>query len=120
MIRQSEDQIIDHLISYFAGRKLIILAPVVKGRKGHYRELFVQIRKMGFTRVRVDGVVLEMEPKMQVDRYKTHDIEIVVDRLVASEKDRFRIAQSVVIVFIFVSLAIKPQGIYILVRECLC
>jgi len=95
MIRQSEDQIIDHLISYFAGRKLILMAPVVKGRKGHYRELFVQIRKMGFTRVRVDGVVLEMEPKMQVDRYKTHDIEIVVDRLVADAKDRFRISQSV-------------------------
>lgn len=95
MIRQSEDQIIDHLISYFAGRKLIILAPVVKGRKGHYRELFVQIRKMGFTRVRVDGVVMEMVPKMQVDRYKTHDIEIVVDRIIADAKDRFRIAQSV-------------------------
>ena len=95
MIRQSEDQIIDHLISYFAGKKLIILAPVVKGRKGHYRELFVQIRKMGFTRVRVDGVVMEMVPKMQVDRYKTHDIEIVVDRIVADAKDRFRIAQSV-------------------------
>ncbi len=95
MIRQSEDQIIDHLISYFSDRKLIILAPVVKGRKGHYRELFVQIRKMGFTRVRVDGVVMEMVPKMQVDRYKTHDIEIVVDRIVADAKDRFRIAQSV-------------------------
>ena len=95
MIRQSEDQIIDHLISYFAGRKLIILAPVVKGRKGHYRELFVQIRKMGFTRVRVDGVVMEMVPKMQVDRYKTHDIEIVVDRIIADPDDRYRIAQSV-------------------------
>lgn len=95
MIRQSEDQIIDHLISYFAGRKLILLAPVVKGRKGHYRELFVQIRKMGFTRVRVDGELMEMVPKMQVDRYKTHDIEIVVDRLIADAKDRYRIAQSV-------------------------
>ena len=95
MIRQSEDQIIDHLISYFVGRKLIILAPVVKGRKGHYRELFVQIRKMGFTKVRVDGVVMDMVPKMQVDRYKTHDIEIVVDRIIADENDRFRIVQSI-------------------------
>lgn len=95
MIRQSEDQIIDHLISYFVGKKLIILAPVVKGRKGHYRELFVQIRKMGFTKVRVDGVVMDMVPKMQVDRYKTHDIEIVVDRIIADPEDRFRISQSV-------------------------
>ncbi|MBO6497190.1 MAG: excinuclease ABC subunit UvrA [Roseivirga sp.] len=95
MIRQSEDQIIDHLIKNFEGKKLIILAPVVKGRKGHYRELFVQIRKMGFTKVRVDGVVMEMVPKMQVDRYKTHDIEIVIDRIIADPNDRFRIAQSV-------------------------
>ena len=95
MIRQSEDQIVDHICKNFDEQKLIVLAPVVKGRKGHYRELFVQIRKMGFTKVRVDGVVMDMVPKMQVDRYKTHDIEIVVDRLVAAEKDRFRIAQSV-------------------------
>ncbi len=95
MIRQSEDQIVDHICKNFDGQKLIVLAPVVKGRKGHYRELFVQIRKMGFSKVRVDGVVMDMVPKMQVDRYKTHDIEIVVDRLVASESDRFRIAQSV-------------------------
>lgn len=95
MIRQSEDQIIDHVIKNFEGKKLIILAPVVKGRKGHYRELFVQIRKMGFTKVRVDGVVMEMVPKMQVDRYKTHDIEIVIDRIIADPNDRFRTAQSV-------------------------
>jgi len=95
MIRQSEDQIIDHLIHNFKGKKLIILAPVVKGRKGHYRELFVQIRKMGFTKVRVDGVVMDMVPKMQVDRYKTHDIEIVVDRIITDPDDRFRIAQSI-------------------------
>jgi len=95
MIRQSEDQIVDHLIQNFDKKKLILLAPVVKGRKGHYRELFVQIRKMGFTKVRVDGVVMDMVPKMQVDRYKTHDIEIVVDRIIADAADRYRIAQSV-------------------------
>ena len=95
MIRQSEDQIVDHLIQNFERKKLILLAPVVKGRKGHYRELFVQIRKTGYTKVRVDGVVLDLEPKMQVDRYKTHDIEIVVDRIIADEGDRFRIAKSV-------------------------
>lgn len=95
MIRQSEDQIVEHLIQNFEGKKLILLAPVVKGRKGHYRELFVQIRKMGFTKVRVDGVVMDMVPKMQVDRYKTHDIEIVVDRIITDAEDRYRIAQSV-------------------------
>ena len=95
MIRQSEDQIVDHLIQNFERKRLILLAPIVKGRKGHYRELFVQVRKMGFTKARVDGVILDLEPKMQVDRYKTHDIEIVVDRIIADEGDRFRIAKSV-------------------------
>ncbi len=95
MIRQSEDQILDQIIKNFEGQKLIILAPIVKGRKGHYRELFEQIRKMGFSKVRVDGVVMEMVPKMQLDRYKTHDIEIVIDRIVVEQEDRFRISQSV-------------------------
>ncbi len=94
MIRQTEDQIIEQLFEKFGGQKLYILAPVVKGRKGHYRELFEQIRKLGFSKVRVDGVVMDLVPKMQVDRYKIHDIEIVVDRIVADEEDRFRISQS--------------------------
>ena len=94
MVRQTEDQIIDLLFENFLNQKLYILAPVVKGRKGHYRELFEQIRKMGFSKVRVDGVVMDMVPKMQVDRYKIHDIEIVIDRIVADESDRFRITQS--------------------------
>ncbi|AFL83690.1 excinuclease ABC, A subunit [Belliella baltica DSM 15883] len=94
MIRQTEDQIVEQLFESFGGKKLYILAPVVKGRKGHYRELFEQIRKMGFSKVRVDGVVMDVIPKMQVDRYKIHDIEIVVDRIIAEEEDRFRITQS--------------------------
>ena len=94
MIRQTEDQIIEQLFEKFRNKKLNILAPVVKGRKGHYRELFEQIRKMGFSKVRVDGVVMEVVPKMQLDRYKIHDIEIVVDRIVADEVDRYRISQS--------------------------
>lgn len=94
MVRQTEDQIIEQLFANFPGKKLHLLAPVVKGRKGHYRELFEQIRKMGFSKVRIDGEVLEVEPKMQVDRYKIHDIEIVIDRIVADESDRFRITQS--------------------------
>ncbi|WP_288369730.1 excinuclease ABC subunit UvrA [uncultured Algoriphagus sp.] len=95
MVRQTEDQIIEQLFSNFSGKKLYLLAPVVKGRKGHYRELFEQIRKMGFSKIRVDGVVMEVVPKMQVDRYKIHDIEIVIDRIVAEESDRFRITQSI-------------------------
>ena len=94
MIRQTEDQIIEQLFDNFSGKKLLILAPVVKGRKGHYRELFEQVRKMGFSKVRIDGEVTDVVPKMQVDRYKIHDIEIVVDRIVAEEEDRFRISQS--------------------------
>lgn len=94
MIRQTEDQIIEQLFENFNGKKLYLLAPVVKGRKGHYRELFEQIRKIGFSKVRVDGVVMDVVPKMQVDRYKIHDIEIVVDRIIAEEEDRYRITQS--------------------------
>jgi excinuclease ABC subunit A len=95
MTRQNEEQVLSLFMEHFQGEKLIILAPVVKGRKGHYRELFVQIRKMGFTKVRVDGVVMEIQPKMQVDRYKVHDIEIVIDRLIVDEKDSYRISESV-------------------------
>ena len=95
MIKQSQDQIIDQILSQFENQKSILLAPVVKGRKGHYRELFVQIAKLGYTKVRVDGEVQEITPKMQLDRYKIHDIEIVIDRLIPSAEDRFRLSQSV-------------------------
>jgi excinuclease ABC subunit A len=95
MIRQSEDQILDSMLQNFKGAKLILLAPVVKGRKGHYRELFQQIRKQGYTKVRVDGELLDITAKMQVDRYKIHDIEVVIDRIVVDAKDRARIGQSI-------------------------
>lgn len=95
MVRQSEDQILDTLLQNFASKKLILLAPIVKGRKGHYRELFQQIRKSGYTKVRVDGEVLDITAKMQVDRYKIHDIEIVLDRIIVDSKDRARIGQSI-------------------------
>ncbi len=95
MIRQSEDQILEYILRGYQNKKLVILAPVVKGRKGHYRELFVQIRKLGFVKARVNGEVLDIEPKMQVDRYKTHDIEIVIDRVLVADKDEKRIRQSV-------------------------
>jgi excinuclease ABC subunit A len=95
MSRQSEDQILDAILQGFKGRKLILLAPVVKGRKGHYRELFQQIRKQGYVKARVDGEVKDLTAKMQVDRYKIHDIEIVIDRITVDSKDRPRIGHSI-------------------------
>ncbi|HEU4716809.1 MAG TPA: excinuclease ABC subunit UvrA [Bacteroidia bacterium] len=95
MIRYSDDQIIDLILSSYEGKKIFLLAPVVKGRKGHYRELFEQIRKQGFLRARVDGEIIELTTRVQLDRYKVHDIEIVIDRLAVSGDDRQRIAESV-------------------------
>lgn len=95
MERMSEDQVVDRIIAQFDGQAINVLAPVVKGRKGHYRELFEQIRKQGYVKVRVDGELLDLTPKMQADRYKIHDIEVVIDRLMVSEKDRKRLYTSV-------------------------
>src|SRR5690606_12256223 len=96
MQRMSEEQIVDRVLVEFNDEPIYILAPVVKGRKGHYRELFEQIRKQGYTKVRVDGEILDLAPKMQVDRYKIHDIETVVARLYASEGDKDRLYASVI------------------------
>ncbi|RKD19028.1 excinuclease ABC subunit A [Pelobium manganitolerans] len=95
MVKMSEDQIMNQILSQFEGKPINILAPVVKGRKGHYRELFEQIRKQGYLKVRVDGEIMDVTPKMQVDRYKIHDIETVVDRLIVSEKDKKRLYTSI-------------------------
>jgi excinuclease ABC subunit A len=95
MVRQSEDQIIDYIFDQYVSKKITLLAPVIKGRKGHYRELFQQIRKMGFTKARIDGEIVEITAKLQVDRYKIHDIEIVIDRIEVDPADRYRVAQSV-------------------------
>jgi excinuclease ABC subunit A len=95
MVRQSEEQILDAILQNYKGKKLILLAPIVKGRKGHYRELFQQIRKSGYTKVRVDGELQDITAKMQLDRYKIHDIEVVIDRIVVDPKDRHRIGQSI-------------------------
>lgn len=81
MVKYSEEQMKDKILEAYHGRKTLILAPVIRGRKGHYRELFEQVRKQGYTKVRIDGVILDIEPGMQIDRYKVHDIEIVIDRL---------------------------------------
>ena len=95
MERMSEDQILKTITEKFDGQPVNILAPVVKGRKGHYRELFEQIRKQGYLKVWIDGAIADVEPKMQVDRYKIHDIDIVVDRLVISDKDHKRLYTSI-------------------------
>ncbi len=95
MIRYSDEQIIELILSSFSAKKIYILAPVVKGRKGHYRELFEQIRKQGFLRARVDGEIVELTSRIQLDRYKVHDIEIVIDRLEVKEDDRQRIVDSI-------------------------
>ena len=96
MVKYSEEKIIDIITADYGNRDITILAPLVKGRKGHYRDLFEQVAKKGFLRVRVDGEVKEIAYKMQVDRYKVHDIELVVDRLRADRSpDRLREAVKV-------------------------
>jgi excinuclease ABC subunit A len=95
MVKWSEEEIVENIFQRFEDKKVLLLAPVVRGRKGHYRELFEEIRKKGFVKVRVDDEIKDLVPKMQVDRYKIHDIEIVVDRLVVNDEMRFRLSQSV-------------------------
>lgn len=94
MIQYTEDQIHAHVLEHFRDDKILILAPLVRGRKGHYRELFDQLRKQGYTKVRVDGEIMDLGPKMQVDRYKTHDIELVVDRLAVQDDKQARVISS--------------------------
>ena len=94
MVKYSDEQIVDLIIEAYEGKKVVFLAPKVKGRKGHYRELFEQIQRQGFTKVRVDGVLQEITKGMKLDRYKIHDIEMVVDRLLIDSKDRKRIYES--------------------------
>ncbi|HTX88525.1 MAG TPA: excinuclease ABC subunit UvrA [Bacteroidales bacterium] len=95
MVRYSEQQIIDLILEQFAGKDILLMAPVVKGRKGHYRELFEQIRKQGFLKVRIDGEIREMAHGMQVDRYKIHDIEIIIDQMTVQASSRTRLSSSV-------------------------
>ncbi len=112
MVRFSEEEIVDNLYTLFPEEKLILLAPLVRGRKGHYRELFEQLRKQGYLKVRIDGKLTDLKPKLQVDRYKIHDIELVIDRVVVSKKARARISQSVQ-----QALKLGKELIYILVYD---
>ena len=95
MVRYSEEQITQMILEQYNGKKINVLAPVVRGRKGHYRDLFEQIRQQGYIKVRVDGEIRELTFGMQLDRYKTHDIEIVIDRLAVHEDAKERIVKSV-------------------------
>lgn len=95
MVQYADHDITQLIQSTFQGKKVALLAPKVKGRKGHYRELFEQIQRMGYTRVRVDGVMLELNKSIKLDRYKTHDIEIVVDRFIAGDVDVKRCQETV-------------------------
>ena len=95
MVKYSDDQIVDLILKEFSGEKVIFLAPLIKGRKGHYRELFEKIRKKGFTKVRVDGEIQDIKRGMKLDRYKIHDIEMVVDRVKVEKSDRQRLKKAV-------------------------
>ncbi|MFW5699895.1 MAG: excinuclease ABC subunit UvrA, partial [Bacteroidota bacterium] len=95
MVKYTDEKILNLILEQFNGKKTLILAPVVKGRKGHYRELFEQIRRKGFLYVRIDGKVTEATYGLKVDRYKNHNIEIVIDKLEVTEKDRKRLKSSV-------------------------
>jgi excinuclease ABC subunit A len=95
MVKFSEEEILRSIFEKYRNKKVSLLAPLVRGRKGHYRELFEDIRKKGFLKVRIDGEVKELVPKMQVDRYKIHDIEVVVDRLQVTDDMKLRLSQSV-------------------------
>ena len=94
MVKYSEDQIVDLILKDYEGKKTFLLAPLVRGRKGHYKELFEQIRKKGYLHVRIDGEIREATHGLKLDRYKNHDIEVVIDRLEVSEKDRKRLKES--------------------------
>jgi len=95
MVKFSEEEIVTNIFTKFKNKKISLLAPLVRGRKGHYRELFEDIRKKGYLKVRIDGEVKDLVPKMQIDRYKIHNIEVVVDRLAVTDDMKVRVSQSV-------------------------
>ncbi|MDE3183827.1 MAG: excinuclease ABC subunit UvrA [Bacteroidota bacterium] len=95
MVKWSEEEIVENILNQFSGKRIVVLAPLVRGRKGHYRELFEEVRKKGFLKIRIDGEIKDLIPKMQIDRYKIHDIELVVDRLAADKEQKVRLSESV-------------------------
>ncbi|BEG98505.1 excinuclease ABC subunit UvrA [Bacteroides sedimenti] len=97
MVKYTEEKILEMILHDYKGKKIYLLAPLVKARKGHYKELFEQIRKKGYLSVRVDGDIREIMHGMKLDRYKNHDIEVVIDKLIVSEKDYKRLKDSVAV-----------------------
>jgi excinuclease ABC subunit A len=95
MVKWSEEEIVENIFTRFSAKKIVVLAPLVRGRKGHYRELFEEVRKKGFLKIRIDAEIKDLVPKMQTDRYKIHDIELVIDRLAADKDQRVRLSESV-------------------------
>ena len=95
MVKYTEEKVLDMILHDYEGKKIFILAPIVRSRKGHYRELFEAMRKKGYLNIRVDGEMLEIERGMKVDRYKNHNIEVVIDKLAVSSKDEDRLKKSV-------------------------
>ena len=95
MIRFTDEEILNRMLQDYHGQRILLLAPLVKGRKGHYRELFESVMKQGYVRARIDGVLVELEPGMRLDRYKVHDIEVVIDRLEVRLDDEERLLRSI-------------------------
>ena len=95
MVRYTDEEIVSLILRQYAGQKVLLLAPLVRGRKGHYRELFVQLQRKGYTQVRIDGQLTDLAETGPLDRYKVHFVELVVDKLIPSEDDRKRIRESV-------------------------
>jgi excinuclease ABC subunit A len=110
MVRFTEEKIIETIVSKFDGDKIIVLAPLIKGRKGHYRELFELTRKRGYNKMRIDGEIQDIIPGMQVDRYKIHDLEVVIDRIQINPLDTQRLTESV-------HTALKMGEGYLLVQK---
>ncbi|MEO5999992.1 MAG: excinuclease ABC subunit UvrA [Chitinophagaceae bacterium] len=116
MMKFSEEEIVTNIFKKFKAKKITLLAPLVRGRKGHYRELFEDIRKKGYLKARVDGKILDLTERMQVDRYKIHDIEVVIDRLAVTDDMKIRLSQSVQkslqvgkdLMFLLISDEVKP------------
>jgi len=94
MVRYSEEQILELIAKEYKGKKIMLLAPLVKGRKGHYKELFETTRKKGYLHVRIDGDIQELSYGLKVDRYKIHDIELVIDRIIVQDNNRQRLSKS--------------------------
>lgn len=125
MVRYTEKQIVDLVIEEYGGRDVLILAPVIRGRKGHYRELFEQFLRQGFLRARVDGKVIDLTTRPRLDRYKVHDIELVIDRIKVSEAGRKRLTETIATALKYgkgnlMAADVKDERVRYLSRHLMC